>query len=101
MAAANTRPPSWRFREAPLELSFHRCRCRRSLLGALFLNPLVPLRAKFKESLGFFVQPLTLATVECGAAQNAEHSLGAEIVLIVKTMHHLYDFIGRKPGVLD
>src|SRR5712692_11958592 len=68
---------------------------------AVFLDPLVALRAQFKEGPRFLVQALALGVVEHGFPQNAVRSLGTEIIFVVKVMNCLKNFRRGQARILD
>src|SRR5450759_4234048 len=81
-------------------LSLGRFRGRRLFL-AVFLDPLVALRAQFKEGPRFFVQALAFGVVEHRFPQNAVRGLGTEIIRVVEVMDCLKDFRGGQTRILD
>src|SRR2546423_14664230 len=61
-------------------------RFRRSsgvFLLALLLNPFIARGAQLQEALGFLVQTLAFSTIKRGFSQNAVHSFGPEVVLVI------------------
>ena len=70
-------------------------------LVAMLLHQLVALRTQLQEGLGFLVKPLAVIAVKRRLLQDAEHRLGPEIILIVKTMHRGKNVIRRQSGILD
>jgi len=71
---------------------------RRRLILTILLDPLVALRAQFKEGLGVLVQALTLRVVEHRFPQNAVRRLGTEIIGVVKLMDRFENLVGGRPG---
>src|SRR5208283_3306790 len=76
--------------------SLNQLRCR---VVAMPFHHLVPRRTQLQERLRLFVKPLAVVTIERGFFQNAEHSLGPEIVLIVETVHCGKNVIRRQSGI--
>src|SRR5262249_23759591 len=70
-------------------------------VGPHFFGHTVTLRTQLHERLGFVIQTLTFRGVEDGLAHDAEHSLGAEIILVVELVHHLQHMLAGQSGIFD
>src|SRR5689334_18205642 len=71
------------------------------LLIALVFYDLVALRAQLQESTCFLVQALPFFSVEDGLLDDAEGSLGPEVVFVVEPVHRLQDLFTGQAGILD
>src|SRR5208282_6426486 len=68
---------------------------------AVFLDPLVALRAQFQEGPRFLVQAPAVGAVEHGLPQNAVRGLGTEIIRIVEVMDGFKNFGSGQSRILD
>src|SRR5260370_35002152 len=73
---------------------------RRRLVN-MFLDQLVAHGTYFEETFCFLVQALAVIAVKRSLLQNAEHSLGPEIIFVVETVHSAEDIVRRQSGILD
>src|SRR5258708_12924586 len=64
-------------------------------------DKLVAHRTYFEESFGFPVQALAVVAVKRRFLQDAEHSFGPEVVLIVETMYGAEDVVSGQSRILD
>src|SRR5438270_6251221 len=67
----------------------------------VFLDQLVACTPKLPEGLGLFVETLAVVAVECRLPQNAVHSLGTEIIFVIKAMHGRENVIRGQAGILN
>src|SRR6266480_1675996 len=68
---------------------------------ALLLDPFVARGAQLQKALGLFVESLAFSAIERGFSQNAVHSLGAEVVLVIKTVDRFHDLVRGQAGILN
>src|SRR4029077_14265462 len=67
----------------------------------MLLHQFVALGAKFQEGLRLFVKPLAVVTVKGGLLENAERSLGTEVILVVEAVRGAKNVIRRQAGILN
>ena len=85
-------------------IRFVRSRSPVAYLGSsrrVLLDQLVACGTQLQEALGLFVQALPLMTIEGGPLQNAEYSLGTEVVLVIEEVHCPKHFVGKETRILD
>src|SRR3984893_10770882 len=80
-------------------LDWIRC-CGRGLV-AMPLDHLVTHGTYLEETFGFLVQTLAVVAVKRSFLQDAEHSLGPEIIFVVETMHRAENIVRRQSRILD
>src|SRR5436190_4710805 len=76
-------------------------RSGRVFFFALLLNPFVARGAQLQEALGLFVQALTFSAIERRLPQNAVHSFGPEVVLVIEAVDGLHDLVCGQAGILN